>query len=84
MVRPFHVQGLPASTGLTMETLWIRQIHVVLERPPSGNDALLCSFQNMKRKDGSNRHLSLDAHHAATVWPVTADALGRVLEIRKK
>ena len=41
--RPFHVQGLPASTGLMMETLWSRRIHVVLERQPSGNDAALCS-----------------------------------------
>ena len=38
----------------------------------------------MKRKVGSIRHLSHDAHNAATVLPMTADALGRDLEIRKK
>ena len=41
----------------------------------------------MKRKVGlreSISHLSLDAHNAATVWPMTADALGRVVEIFKK
>ena len=43
MMRPFHVQGLRASMGLTMETLWSRRIRVVLERHPSGNDAALCS-----------------------------------------
>ena len=93
MVRPFYVQRLPASTGLTMETFWSRRIHVVLERPPSNNDATLYScaqntmirshkFQSVKRKVGlreSIRHLSHDVHNAATVWPMTADALGRVL-----
>ena len=43
-------------------------------------------FQSMKRKVGlrvSITHLSFDAHNAATVWPMAADALGRVLEICK-
>ena len=87
IVRPFQVQGLPASTGLIMYPC-------STGKDPSGNNAALCScaqipheFQRSKRKVGlreSIGHFSPNAHDAAAVWPMTADALGRIFEIFKK
>ena len=97
VVRPVHVQRLPASMVWTMETFWSRRIHVVLKRHPSSDGTTLCACtqiprcnransRTLKRKVGLRkiRHLSLDVQNAGTVCPMVTDAPERVLEICKK
>ena len=71
----------PCGTGKASKR---QRCCVVFMRP--GSLIRSHEFQSNKRKVGlreSIGHFSLNANKAAAVWPMTADALGRVLEICK-